>query len=389
MIRTIHMQNFKCLHDVKVDLGMFNVLIGPNDSGKTSLLDAIYLLGETTRRPWSEVFSGDYQPQKFVWEGDVTAEIKWDVEGPLDDTGFSYSFSIMPGSSFCKERLSCGTNRMVARQSLPDGTTQYDIVSSYAGDSRTQNTRGQSAFFTVLRNSPRPPFFDAVQRSFASSQKFDLSPQSLRRATKLEANCTLSPSGDNLVAVLDQIFTGPNGNIRIELENALQEAIPTVRGIYLPIVDQNQQLKKLDFTLAMNGAQPQTIPSALASDGAVIVTAFLALAYGDTPEILLIEEPDKGLHPTLMNKVVELLRKMSTGEVGNRARQIILTTHSPILLNYVEPHEVRIFRRYPKTGTNVTPMDQVPGIERLRKEFATGALWNMLGEEGLLEEAPA
>lgn len=387
MIRTIHMQNFKCLRDVKVDLGMFNVLIGPNDSGKTSLLDAIWLLGQTTHRKWSEVFAGDYLPKNLAWEGDEKLELSWLVEGPLDGDDFGYSFSIRSGSPFCTEQLSWGTHGLIPNKaSQPDGSTIYRIV---PGDARIQNTHGQSAFSTVLRNSPRLPFFDAVQLSFASSEKFHFSPQSLRLAAKLEANSSLKPGGDNLVAVLDQIFTGPNGDTRVHLERALQDAIPTLRGVYLPIVDRDQQLKKLEFTLAVNGPQRRIIPSVLASDGALMITAFLALAYSSTPEILLIEEPDKGLHPSLMQKVVDLLRKMSKGEVGLKPRQIILTTHSPILLNYVEPEEVRIFQRDPTTGTKVTAMDKVPDIERLHKEFATGTLWNMLGEEGLLEEAPA
>jgi AAA15 family ATPase/GTPase len=51
MITHLTVQNFKCLGDVSIDLAPFTILIGANDSGETSLLDAISLLGRTAREP--------------------------------------------------------------------------------------------------------------------------------------------------------------------------------------------------------------------------------------------------------------------------------------------------------------------------------------------------
>jgi predicted ATPase len=116
------------------------------------------------------------------------------------------------------------------------------------------------------------------------------------------------------------------------------------------------------------------------------MTAFLALAYGNTAEIVFVEEPENGLHFSRLESVIDLLRKMTTGEVGNQPRQVIVTTHSPILLNFARPEEVRIFRRGPG-GTQVTPMAAVPNIGDLLKEFATGELWFLLGEEALTRGA--
>ena len=46
MLNRVRVQNFKCLRDVDVELGPFTVLIGPNDSGKSSFLSALQLLGK-------------------------------------------------------------------------------------------------------------------------------------------------------------------------------------------------------------------------------------------------------------------------------------------------------------------------------------------------------
>ena len=76
---------------------------------------------------------------------------------------------------------------------------------------------------------------------------------------------------------------------------------------------------------------------------------------------------------------------MTTGELGYLPRQIVLTTHSPVLLNCVTPDEVRIFRRDEEGATQVVRMDQLPDIDRLTKEFAPGELWYLFGEEELVK----
>jgi predicted ATPase len=172
----------------------------------------------------------------------------------------------------------------------------------------------------------------------------------------------------------------------IELEDKLHEAIPTIRGLSTPATKASGgSHRQIEFALSGDSKPPVTIPASQASDGAMLLTAFLALAYGDTPQILLIEEPENGLHPSRLQMVIEMLRKMSTGEIGNRARQIILTTHSPLLLNFVEPEEVRIFRRNSEGATEVTPMHAVPNIENLHRQYAPGELWYLFGEEELVK----
>jgi predicted ATPase len=195
----------------------------------------------------------------------------------------------------------------------------------------------------------------------------------------------LSPSGNNLAAVLDALMTGPDRAAVTAMEAALHSAIPTLRGVSTPSAPDGQPGEKtIAFVLANDARPPVTIPCELASDGAMLLTAFLTLAYSDTPDVLLIEEPENGLHPSMLASVLALLRDMSTGKVGNRPRQIILTSHSPLLLNYATPEEIRIVRRDDK-GTHVTPMTSVDVIADLMKEFGLGELWYLVGEQGLVE----
>ncbi len=180
-------------------------------------------------------------------------------------------------------------------------------------------------------------------------------------------------------------MTNPDRSLINALEDSLRRAIPTLRSLTLQVV--NQGAKTLHYGLRGDGKAFKTIPASLASDGALLITAFLAIAYGNTPNIILIEEPENGLHYSLLGQIVDLLRRISTGEVGDTPRQIVLTTHSPLMLNFADPKEVLVCQRGNDGGTTITPMTDIPNLQQLLQEFAPGELWYLLGEEKMAKGA--
>jgi predicted ATPase len=149
-------------------------------------------------------------------------------------------------------------------------------------------------------------------------------------------------------------------------------------------IDGGRVLKALELPLAGTGRRPVPVPAGNASGGALLLAAFLALAHGNTPDILLLEEPAAGLHPSLLPALVSLLRQISEGEVGNRPRQVILSTQNPILLNSVKPDEIRILHRDPQQGTTVTPMASVANLDRLLFGHGVGDIWSKLSATDFL-----
>ncbi len=368
MMKKIRVQNFKCLLDTMVELGPFNVLIGPNDSGKTSFLQAIQLLGKT--EPPGNL-------QSLVWQRHADRPISLKVWGEAPSP-FEYDLQLSPQGGVFPEVL------------LIDGREAFRVQKERTtkwGNAQLQPMLNRANLPNFLANQlPDNPSFPGVLRVLESSRTYALNPQAMREAAAAETNPTLESTGKNLASVLHALLTGPDRQVVLDLEQKLHEEIPSLRGISTPLTSNNGQSGyRIDFTLEVAAKPPVSIPASQASDGAMLLTGFLVLAYGDTPKMLLIEEPENGLHPSRLKKVIEILRKMSTGEIGNQARQIILTTHSPLLLNYVRPEEVRIFRRSGSEGTQVTSMSDVPNIDRLQREFAPGELWYLFGEEELVK----
>jgi predicted ATPase len=400
MIDLVHLENFKCLLDLTVRLGPFTVLIGPNDSGKSSFLDAVYILGRTTQAPLPEVFetrpvrSASSSLEQLVWCADTGRTIGWHVNARTPAEPFEYHLEL-PAKYNWRTRPSLGHGVPWVERLVFAGTVSFDSgtlkFQKGHGAQVNQATVPLDGTRTILAASAQvgAPGLQAAAHALASTVKYQLDPEALRLPGAPAPSPQLTPSGDNLATVLESILTGPDRSAVVNLERTLHEAIPTLAGITLPTVQQPNPTKALEFTLAGRNGQPVTIPAALASDGALLLTAFLALAYGNTPDILLIEEPENGLHPSRLKLVIDILYKISRGEIGNRPRQVVLTTQSPLLLNFVRAEEVRIFRRNEGGATEVTEMHTLPNISNLLKEFATGELWYLFGEEELLKGAQA
>lgn len=381
MLTSLHVQNFKCLRDVEVGFGPFTVLIGLNDSGKSSILDALRLLGRTVVEPIAAIFQGDDDLRQLTWKAGKRSSITWSVAlGTSEHRPWQYELTLGGSAHVLQEQaLSPEDERpIVAHHISRDRTELNDLVRLGPVD------ESGTEFYAPLRGFLEKHLDEMLE--LARAPRYRLNPDLLRTPAVPTPDAVLSATGDNLAAVLDRLITGPDRSAIARLEQALNEAVPTLRGIALRTIDGKTGAKSLEFVLNTGTkGPPLTIPCAHASDGAMLLTAFLALAFSDEPGLILIEEPENGLHPSRLQSVIDMLRKISEGAIGNQARQVIITTHSPLLLNYTRPEEVRIVRRDPESGTLVTPMSEVPDVHELLNEFGTGELWYLLGEQALVE----
>jgi predicted ATPase len=410
MIERVHIENYKCLRDVTVELGDFTILIGPNDSGKSSFLEVVQIFGKLVRQDYSDLFGGDHSPANLVWRKDAGRNIVMKVTGTTAGHRVVYRLEIPVEKQTPRESLEWDGKKLFwteettagqKRSPHPPGTP---IVAFASG--QVQHIQAGKVYLHQFVQQGQANS-EAVADALTSSLEYRFDLTELPMPSVPEAGIVLEASGANLAAVLDVMQNSPDRSAFDLLQKSLHEAIPTLRGIVLPpasqtprartrnpvrqvsqpqaATSQSRGAKALEFILSGNGQSPVTIPASLASGGALLLTAFLTLAYTQTPGLLLFEEPENGLHPYRLQWVLDILRKMHRGEVGNRKRQIILTTHNPLLLNYASPDEVRVFVRHPEEGTKVIPMTQIPDIDRLLKEFALGELWYLLGEEKLFE----
>ena len=139
---------------------------------------------------------------------------------------------------------------------------------------------------------------------------------------------------------------------------------------------QNDRFQRKVIGLTLQDGQ-QVGPDQM-SEGMLYWLAFKAVQYGSKPSILLIEEPENGLHPARIREIMSLLREISA------ETQVLVATHSPLVVNEMKPEEVTIITRNARDGTRAKPMTETKNFEQRRQVYALGELW-LSYADGVLE----
>jgi predicted ATPase len=169
--------------------------------------------------------------------------------------------------------------------------------------------------------------------------------------------------GGEIAGVYDAIMNrGDDSFARIAAD--VRKLFPTVANLRLRTV--NNTSKQLGIRLT-DGTD---VPANQMSEGLLYYLAYLALREVSGAKVLLVEEPETGLHPARIREVMAVLRAMSEG-----GTQVILTTHSPLVINEMQPREVTIVTRTPEEGTRFTPLAETPDFEARSRVYAPGELW--------------
>ncbi len=133
------------------------------------------------------------------------------------------------------------------------------------------------------------------------------------------------------------------------------ELFPTVQS--LRMVNSDEARKPLGLTLT-DGTEVG--PEAM-SEGMLYWLAFAVIEHLSPVGMILIEEPENGLHLSRIAEVMRILREVS------QRTQIPIATHSPLIINELAPEEVTIVTRRPETGTICTPMTQTKNFAERSK----------------------
>jgi predicted ATPase len=85
--------------------------------------------------------------------------------------------------------------------------------------------------------------------------------------------------------------------------------------------------------------------------------------------MLLVEEPENGLHPARISEVMKVLREVA------KTTQVVIATHSPLVINELRSEEVSVLTRDAMSGTTVRLIKDTPNFEERAKVYALGELW--------------
>lgn len=171
-----------------------------------------------------------------------------------------------------------------------------------------------------------------------------------------------SEKGRGLGALYDALLIRDRDAF-IAIDKRFRELFPTIKALRLENTD--ERTKTVGLTLH-DGTEVG--PDEM-SEGMLYWLAFAILEHLAPQGMLLIEEPENGLHPSRIAEVMRVLRDVS------ERTQIIVATHSPLVINELGPEEVTIVTRTAERGTICTPMTQTKNFAERSKVYALGELW--------------
>ncbi|WP_262057897.1 AAA family ATPase [Streptomyces sp. STR69] len=306
MITRIEIDGFKTFDDFSLDVPPFLVLLGANGSGKSNLLEAIALLGRLVREPSSQTLV------RYARRGGPRELFRRRPDGSLVDEIHIRANVLVETSE--PELAHVGVHAYIGFRNAPD---PLDVVVTIK-DSR---------------------FGDEVDRALKRATEgwrlLDPLPDAMRLPADAYDIEALTEDGRNLGAVLGRLWKSKERKSAFLADAAA--VLPDVRKID---VVQDRDQAQWDVWIQYQ-YEPWMAPRVV-SGGTLRVLALLAAAHDPAhPGVLMVEEPENGLHPNRVPRLLERLKARVTDlaayeepaeGVGDALRQIIVTSHSPVVL---------------------------------------------------------
>lgn len=324
-----------CVRNLSARLTPLHAFIGPNDSGKSTLLRAIQSVFIRARR--------DQRESRDLDQYSAGTDMEQSVAFMLTPDDYRAEFKINRGEGNAQLSVEAGESKW--------SDCYLETQEWLPGPSMTL---GCDAVI---------PAYDWLQRG---ARFIRWEADALRRPSALipdRSDAQLSDErGGGLAGVYDLIFNRGD-DVRDRIQDNLRGLFPTVRSLRLSNVSDREKALELQLT---SGA---IVAAATMSEGMLYYLAYAATQYLKPAAILLVEEPENGLHPARITDVVSILREIS------KVTQVVVATHSPLLVNELAPEEVTVITRDPEEGSQARALQDTPNFEERRKVYALGELW--------------
>ncbi|VTR90955.1 atpase : Uncharacterized protein OS=Chondromyces apiculatus DSM 436 GN=CAP_3565 PE=4 SV=1: AAA_21 [Gemmata massiliana] len=349
MIHRAKFQNFKALRDVEITFdSRLTVLVGPNGSGKTSVLQGIGLLAQANRNPGA-VNHVLQEIRHLISSGTNSSEFQI-VVAALRKDGEEIRFEILPSDAAgagarqprTKRQLAFQIIRAGQNQPLPINQPQLELF---------KDAFGETVFLRL----------DAI--ALADSVQPELMPPNVQ------------PNGSGLAATLGYLALNQPEQFAQIVSN-FRSLIPNVEHIRFDEVKSGTGTNKV---LLFDFSGGRGIRSNFASNGTLYLLGLLTVILGPRrPRVILFDDLDHGLHPKAQMELVGVLRKLLTQFPD---LQIIATSHSPYILNQLAWNEVRVTGLSDDGSAICARLEDHPEVERWREAMTPGEFWSHIGDD--------
>lgn len=411
----IEVHHYRCLRYVRQPLGAFRVLVGPNASGKTTFLDVVGFLGRLVSDGLEDALgerSRNFRDLLWRHEGDrfelaVEARLPEAIRQKLgrpehDVIRYEVALAINPESNEIEIVAESGllktTNgngvEVQPRLHFPELVQRPETIISGRSGKHAQlafkkSPGGNDNYYSdVYESSGKgwvPAFRLGPRKStlanlpedetrFPASTWFKgllsdgvrhyvLNSRLMRNPSPPHLQRELRPDGSNLPWVVAELERRTPERHRAWVEHLRTALLDLANVTTVEREEDRHRYLVLEYDGGLR------VPSWMASDGTLRLLALTVPAYiPDFSGVFLIEEPENGIHPRAVETMFQSLSSVYDA-------QILMATHSPVILSVTDARDVLCFARNQEGATDIVSGDQHPYLRDWQGETNLGTLF--------------
>lgn len=350
MINRIEIHNFKSIRVMNMELKPINILIGANGAGKSNFIGFFKLLRNMYQQNLQNYVADEAGADNVLYFGLKTSDF---LSGLVEFDGTNrYYFNLNPnqeGYLYVK--------REATQYYHGYGQQKWDDVELEVAKSES---------VLKLKDHGRYKYLKSYMSSFKVFHFHDTSKTSkIKQTCLITDNQFLREDGSNLAAYLYALQqTHPKNFTRIEM--LVRSVAPYFEQFDLKPDRINPDMIRLEWK--EKGSDAHFTAKHL-SDGSL---RFIALAtlllQPQAPQVIIIDEPELGLHPFAINKLAGLIKKASA------TTQIIISTQSVNLVDNFEPEDIVTVDR--ANGQSEFNRQSSETLKDWLTDYSISDLWN-------------
>lgn len=357
-IESITIKGFKSFKEVlNFPFNDLNVIIGPNGAGKSNLIQIFHMLSAMANNNFSKFIISNGGADNFLFNGPENTE-KISLE-------FTFTSRYGGKNSYLVELTPTVNETFMISEYRKYNNNKWSSYGDISLESRLSEQANEKSSLFETRNGVGYFIYDTISEWTVYHFHNTSSNAPMRRSEIIEDNQRLRSNGSNIAPVLFSI-KNRYPEIYDKIVASVRLVIPSFDDFILRPV-QNAEETRIKLMWKQKGSDFPLQPYHL-SDGSIrFICLATALLQPEPPSVIVIDEPELGLHPAAIPILAELIQSAS------EKIQVIIATQHPLLVDQFDIKNIIIISH--RNGESQLENPDPNTFSSWLEDYTLGDLW--------------